>query len=162
MTLDDLMQDPYAKKVLLALVGMLARDYQARALDMTSEELYENSEFFPMYNPDTKDYSKKPVGYTCKDSNGNIMQLLDGNAYAMQTMDLDGEEGSSPQIPIVWRTRFSTNPALAKPFNASETSPYGKDECCVFESKIYRSLVDNNIESPGLGPDKWEEVKMKV
>lgn len=156
MTLNDLMQDDFTKKFFVGLATMLARDYQARAATMSAEELYENSMFFPVYDPSKHDYSTKSPGYTCHSENGTIMQLLDGRDYALSTLD-EGDDGEI-QIPIVWRNIWSKKPELAKPFDESGTSPYSMGDCCVFNGTIYRSLEDGNTDSPDDNPDGWGEV----
>lgn len=157
MTLDDLMQDPFSKQFICGLAGMLARDYQSRASKMTAEELYENSLFFPAYNPDKHDYSTKEPGYTCRTEDGIIMQLLNGQDYSVSTLNSDTE--GVVQTPILWRRIWSKKPELAKPFDDSGTSPYNMGDCCIFNGQIYRSLEDNNVSSPSDYSDGWGEVE---
>lgn len=154
MTLTELMQnDPFAKKFILALAGVVARDIQNRANDMTPEELYENLDFIPAYNPDKHDYSEKPEGYTCKDENGTVMQLTTDSSFNQTSL----EEGKASSI--MWRYVWSKNPAYAKEFCSSDISPYNTGDCCSFKGRVYRSLEDGNTLSPSDNSNGWGEVE---
>ena len=150
MNLTDLMEDPFAKKLLLGLTAMLARDIQNRASTMTAEELYANLEFIPVYNPEKHDYNGKPVGYVCRSEDDTILQLVGSSDYA--ATDLDGEK------KILWKHVWSKDPANARPFVASDVSPYMMGDCCLYEGRVYRCLNNGVTGSPEDTPEAWGEV----
>lgn len=152
MNLADFQNDPFFIKFIQRTARMLGEYYQQKAPSMTTEELYADSEFFPMYNSE-RDYSDKINGYVCKDANGTMMRLVSAADIGLVTTDNLGESPS-----VIWKKCWSKDPMRAKPFEASDASPYGEGECCVFEGVVYRSLHDMNVMSPEDDPESWEEV----
>lgn len=156
MGLDDLMRDPFFVKFIQRTARMLGEWYQSKANTMTNDELYADAEFFPMYSPE-RDYSEKPEGYVCRGDNGVMMRL----SHGATVFGADGVGLLSSSVPaskVVWQNCWSTDPNLAKEFVASNESPYGVNECCSYEGEVYRSLKDQNVQSPADAPSDWEKV----
>lgn len=147
MGIDQLIQDPFIAKFVTKLAQLLARDYQERASMMSPDELYEDSEFLPTYD-ESRDYSEKPAGYTCKSVDGTIMRL----AESATTFDLGEDQKTSKPM---WGYIFSKNPKYAKPYVKSELCPYNMGDCCTWEGSIYISSIDENYNSPAEMPDDW-------
>lgn len=166
MNLSDLQRDPFFIKFVQKTAQMLGEWYQQKAPSMTTEELYADSEFFPAYNPE-RDYSSKPDGYTCRSEDGTMMRLtrisssVSGSAskgdLTASTTGIKSETVSDTS-EFSWKCCWSTNPIHAKEFVSSMDSPYGKDECCIYDGVVYRSLKDNNISSPINAPESWTRV----
>lgn len=155
MSLLDLENDPFFQKFIQRMARMLGEWYQSKANSMTNDELYADSEFFPMYD-EKRDYSEKPDGYVCRNTDGSMMRLTHNSVS-------DGIGLLSSSIPansIMWKTCWSTDPKYSKEFVSSETSPYMRKECCIYEGVIYRSLRDQNTQSPLEAPDSWEKIKI--
>lgn len=169
MNLAELQNDPFFVKFVQKTARMLGEWYQQKALSMTTEELYADSEFFPAYNPE-RDYSSKPDGYTCRAEDGTMMRLTRLTSAASGQVSAKGgltsgttgiksEAVSDVQASdFSWKCCWSTNPVYAKDFVSSMDSPYGKDECCMYDGVVYRSLRDGNTTSPINAPESWTRV----
>lgn len=167
--ISEIMKDPFLMKFFSGLAKMLGEYYQEHAAEMTTDELYENAEFFPSYNPEKHDYAEKPIGYTCRNEDGTIMTLVSGiggpqdvymdNEITTEKASVSAVKGKQTVSEgVLWHYHWSTDPFKAKPFISSDISPYNIGECCSFNGKVYRSLTDSNTSSPDESPDKWEEV----
>lgn len=157
MNFEDLAKDPFFIKFIQKTARMLGEWYQSKANDMTNDELYADSEFFPMYNPD-KDYSEKSNGYVCRQEDGTMMRLVRSSNVA--TMSVNSITGKNQNGSIEWKKCWSKDPSKAKEFESSQLSPYMKDECCIYNGTIYRSLVDQNTESPSDNLNSWEKIEI--
>lgn len=160
MNLSDLQNDPFFIKFIQKTARMLGEWYQEKAPSMTNDELYADSEFFPLYNPE-RDYSMKPDGYVCKNEDGVMMRLVrqdDGpiKASSSITRDLVVDKSNS----VIWKTCWSTNPDYAREFVSSELSPYNTGEVCWFDGFVYKSLVDGNTKSPSESSNDWEQIAL--
>ena len=76
-----------------------------------------------------------------------------------QTHDNHGEDGydpaSAPALFSIAHTKDKTNPKpFVQPTGAHDV--YMQDECCLFDGKVYVSIIDNNAYSPESYPDGWE------
>lgn len=147
--------DPYFEKIFMHVVRMVAEDFQKRADTMTVDELYDNSDFFPAYNPDRHDYTQKPEGYTCRTDDGTIMRLVPVSEIGLMTL-ADGED-THPVGPR-WKRMWSKNPERAKPFVGDDVSPFEQGDCCLWEGDTYRCLVEGCTSSPEDEPNWWELV----
>lgn len=152
MNLSDLPNNPFFIKFIEKTAHMLGEWYQQKAPSMTNDELYVDSEFFPIYNPD-RDYSMKPDGYVCKSEDGIMMRLVRPASVGIMRIGASGEAAL-----VNWKSCWSTDPILAHNFVSSEISPYNVDEVCLFNGYAYKSLVDNNTKSPFDAPDDWQKV----
>lgn len=123
---------------------------QERADDMTGTELHENDFKIPEFDP-AKQYLDYKPGFTCKSLIGNVVRLL-------QPYDSIIYPAQPEELPAQWGFKWSTDPAHAKPFIALSTSPYMTGDCCIFDEKVYRSTIDNNVWSPADYPAGWEAV----
>lgn len=153
MNLQDLQNDPSFIKFLQALARMLGEWYQEKAPSMSNDELYENSEFIPMFNIE-RDYSKKKEGYVCKDADGTIMRLTSIESLPV-AIDSDSEVGNGK----FWRKCWSKDPMKARPFVVDGTSPYNEGECCIFEGESYRAVDNMVVSSPADDSSSWEKVE---
>lgn len=132
---------------------LTAQVVQEKSANMTGTEL--NAE--DMYIPDFKEAIKKmnmlerKAGFVCKSSAGRVVKLL-------QPYDSTVYSGEPEEYPALWGFVWSTDPAKAKPFIALSTSPYMKGDCCMEDSLVYKSKLDNNVWSPSSYSDGWELV----
>lgn len=152
--MEELEQNPMLKQIFLGCVRLVAKDLQTRAGGMTSEELYENENLIPVYDPEKHDYTEKPIGYVCKADDGTIMQLLsiDGDTSAA-AIDEGGEmAGGAPS----WKMHWSKDPSRAKEFVQMEASPYNIGDCVISEGMLYRSKINDNLTIPTETAEGWE------
>lgn len=148
---EELNNDPFLKQMFLKLVKMIALDCQEKAPEMTAEEIYENEEFFPAWNPNLHNYLEKKAGYVCKSPKGNLVRLIQPYDSTVYT---DEPEALTAQWGFYW----SKDPKKAKEFVKSATSPYGKGDCCIEDGKVYRSTMDGNTFAPSEYERGWELV----
>lgn len=149
---EEIMSDPYLCSFFKGVARMLGEYYQTKVPEMSSDELYAISDFLPAYNTERHDYTQKPDGYTCRKEDGTIMTLIPSS------MPLgDHAENGSISQPM-WHCHWSTDPSKAKAFISDDISPYSKDECCFWDGKVFRSVVDDNCLSPEDAPNSWEEI----
>ena len=132
---------------------LIAQSVQEKAAEMTGTELYAEEDYIPSFTAACakQNMLTRPVGFVCRSSAGRVVKLLqnyDSNIYAQEPEELQAQ----------WGFKWSTDPAKAKPFVAMATSPYMKGDCCSEASKVYRSLIDNNVHAPSAYPQGWEEV----
>ena len=123
---------------------------QERASSMSGTELYAEDFYIPYFvaAKQTMNMLKRPIGFVCKSSAGRVVKLL-------QPYDSDIYTAEPEELPAQWGFKWSTDPAKAKPFVAIATSPYMKDDCCIFNDDVYRSTMDNNVFSPEAYPNGW-------
>lgn len=165
MDLMALQNDPFFVKFIQKTARMLGEWYQEKAPNMTNEELYADSEFFPAYNPD-RDYSVKPAGYVCRAEDGTMMRLTRSSSLSVGKIgsaslnSTAATDATIDSMSFSWKRCWSTNPTNAKEFVSSIDSPYGKDECCTVDGVIYRSLKANNTTSPSDAPESWTRVDL--
>lgn len=126
----------------------IATKYEEQATDMTPNEIHKSSMFFPDFNPEKQYLNYKP-GFVCKSPLGNLVKLV-------QPYDSTIYTNSPEELSAQWGFYWSTDPKYAKPFIALATSPYSKDDCCIFKDNIYRSLKDNNVFEPESIEGYWE------
>lgn len=153
MNLQDLQNDPFFIKFLQKTARMLGEWYQEKAPSMTNDELYDDNEFIPMFNPE-RDYGDKTEGYVCKDADGTIMRLT--SVESLPVTISDEEEVGTGNF---WRKCWSKDPMKARPFMTVTTSPYNEGECCIFNGEIYRATDNMVIDSPADDPSSWEKVE---
>lgn len=123
---------------------------QSNADNMTGTQLHDEAQKIPEFNNE-KQYLNYRIGFVCKSKLGNVVRLIqpyDSLIYPQQPEELVAQ----------WGFKWSTNPEHAKPFLKSATSPYMKDECCLFEENVYASTMDNNVYSPAEYPAGWRKV----
>ena len=124
---------------------------QENAENMSGTELHSEAHKIPNFDNENQ-YINYKAGFICKSAIGNVVKLLqpyDSMVYTQQPEELVAQ----------WGFKWSTDPAHAKPFIASATSPYMKDECCLWNEACYRSLIDNNVHSPEAYPQGWTLVE---
>lgn len=123
---------------------------QQNADNMTGTELHAEVFKIPAFDP-AKQYLNYAIGFTCVSLIGNVVRLL-------QPYDSIIYPAQPEELPAQWGFKWSTDPAHAKPFIALSTSPYMVGDCCIFDEKVYRSVIDNNVWSPAEHPAGWEAV----
>lgn len=128
----------------------VAESFQAKASSMTTNELFEKSQFFPDFNPE-KNYLNYSAGFVCVSPSGNVVKLLQPYDSTIYTQDPE-------DLPAQWGFQWPTDPKYAKPFVAISTSPYMQDECCTYEGHVYRSGMNNNVWEPGTVGISWEDL----
>jgi hypothetical protein len=126
---------------------------QERSTDMTGTELYAEDKSIPSFKKalEVMNMLERPIGFVCKSSAGRVVKLI--QPYDSTTFTAEPEE-----LPAQWGFKWSTDPAKALEFVAISTSPYMKDDCCVENGIVYRSLMDNNVHSPSVYSQGWESV----
>ena len=130
-----------------------AKALQERSESMTGTELYAEEDFIPDFKfaVAKKNMLVRDIGFVCKSTKGRVVKLV-------QPYDSDVYTQEPEELPAQWGFKWSTDPAKALPFIAISTSPYMKDDCCLWEEKVYRSTADNNVWSPSDMPTYWEVV----
>lgn len=151
MLADELMNDPFFAKFISRVARMLALDYQQRAPQMTADEIYEDSEFFPKFDLTKHNYLEKKAGYVCQSPRGNMVRLLQPYDSTVYTSDPE-------ELPAQWGFYWSKDPKKATEFMKLSTSPYSKGDCCIENGEVYRSTADNNVWSPSEYATYWEKV----
>lgn len=130
-----------------------AKALQERSESMTGTELYAEEDFIPDFKfaVAKKNMFDRDIGFVCKSTKGRVVKLV-------QPYDSDVYTQEPEELPAQWGFKWSTDPAKALPFIAISTSPYMKDDCCLWEGEVYRSTADNNVWSPSDMPTYWEVV----
>ena len=130
-----------------------ALSLQERSIDMTGTELYVECQIIPAFKKacEVMNMLERPIGFVCKSSAGRVVKLI--QPYDSTTFTAEPEE-----LPAQWGFKWSTDPAKALEFVAISTSPYMRDDCCIENGIVYRSLIDNNVHSPINYPQGWEEI----
>lgn len=149
--MDEIENDSFLKQLFLKLVKMVALDCQDKAPQMSAEEIFENEEFFPAWNPQMHNYLHKKAGYVCKSKQGNLVRLIQPYDSSIYT---DEPETLTAQWGFYW----SKDPKKAKPFVKSATSPYDIGDCCIENDTVYRSTMANNTYAPSEYSQGWEIV----
>lgn len=149
--LEELENDPFLKKLFMKLVKLAAVECQESAPAMTAEEIFDNEDFFPMWNPNIHNYLEKKTGYVCKTPSGNLVRLI--QPYDSKTYTDEPEK-----LPAQWGFYWSKDPKKAKDFIKSSTSPYNIGDCCKEDGKVYRSTVEANVYAPSEYDRGWELV----
>ena len=136
------------------MAKLAAQAVQDKSSEMTGTELNGEDKFIHDFQTAKARINmlERPVGFVCKSSAGRVVKLL-------QVYDSDIYPAEPEELPAQWGFVWSDDPAHAKPFVALSTSPYMKDNCCLWEGKAKRSKVDNNVWSPADYPDGWEDVE---
>lgn len=130
-----------------------ALDLQDRASEMTGTELNAEDGYIPDFTAakDVQNMLSRPIGFVCKSTAGRVVKLIqpyDSNIYTTEPEEL----------PAQWAFMWSTDPKKALPFIALSTSPYMKNDCCIFNEQVFRSKMDNNVFSPEEYLQGWDEV----
>lgn len=134
---------------------MDALGFQSRSEDMPSAEMYAEEDKIPLFSEAVKvmnmlqRHAGLSDGFVCKSPSGAIVRLIQN--YDSDTYDQEPEE-----LIAQWGFKWSTDPARAKPFISSSTSPYGENECCIENGTVYRSKIANNVFAPSAYPQGWE------
>lgn len=149
--MDEIENDPFLKQLFLKLVKIVALDCQDKAPEMSAEEIFENEDFFPAWNPNIHNYLKKKAGYVCKSPKGNLVRLI-------QPYDSDIYPAEPEELAAQWGFYWSKDPKRAKEFVKSATSPYGVGDCCTEGGIVYRSTMENNTFAPSEYEQGWEIV----
>ena len=128
---------------------------QEKSFEMSDTELNAEDNNIPefIFAKATTNMLERPVGFICKSSAGRVVKLL-------QPYDSEIYTAEPEELSAQWGFAWSTDPAKAKPFIALATSPYMKDDCCIENDKIYRSLIDNNTFAPSSYAFGWELVNI--
>lgn len=137
-------------KIWRYLGQMIGEHFQMQAPEMTQTEVVENDLFLPTFDHE-RQYLDYDPGYICKTKAGNVVKLLqsyDSLIYPQEPEELQAQ----------WGFYWSTDPAYAKPFLKSATSPYYKDSCCIENGHVWRSTIDNNVWAPSEYPQGWEDL----
>lgn len=138
---------------------MDALGFQTRSADMPSAEMYEEEDKIPLWSEAIKvmnmlnRHAGLSDGFVCKSPSGAIVRLI-------QNYDSDIFPQEPEELVAQYGFKWSTDPALAKPFISSSTSPYGVGECCIDNDAVYRSKIPNNVFAPSAYPQGWEVVNV--
>lgn len=141
-------------EMLKHMAKLAAQSVQEQSATMTGTELNAEHKFMPDFQTAKakKNMLERKAGFVCKSSAGRVVFLI-------QPYDSDVHTGEPEDLHAQWGFVWSDDPAHAKPFIALSTSPYKKGNCCLWEGKVKRSKVDNNVWSPADYPDGWEDVE---
>ena len=138
-------------EIIKHMAKLAAQAVQDKSSEMTGTELNAEDKFIPDFQTAKARMNmlERKAGFVCKSSAGRVVKLL-------QPYDSDIYTGEPEELPAQWGFVWSDDPAHAKPFVALSTSPYMKDNCCLWEGVTYRSTIDNNVWSPADYPGGWE------
>ena len=141
-------------EIIKHMVKLAAQAVQDKSSEMTGTELNAEDKFIPEFQKAKARMNmlERKAGFVCKSSAGRVVKLL-------QPYDSDIYTGEPEELTAQWGFVWSDDPAHAKPFIALSTSPYMKGNCCLWEEKVKRSKVDNNVWSPADYLDGWEDVE---
>lgn len=131
----------------------IAEEFQTKTSKLTSDEIYEQDKKVPDFNPQ-KQYLNYPIGFVCKSPTGNLVKLL-------QPYDSTIFQDNPEDLPAQWGFFWPTEPRFAKSFVESATSPYNKDNVCLYDDHIWKSGMDNNVWPPGTPNVPWEDLGPK-
>lgn len=148
-----MMTNEQAKVIMFEEGRRQALALQDRSYGMTNDELNMESNLIPafQYAIITKNMLERPIGFVCQTSAGRLVKLL-------QPYDSDIFTQEPEELVAQWGFVWSTKPEFAKPFISLATSPYMKNDCCIENDIVYRSLLDNNTWAPSDYPAGWEQV----
>ena len=130
----------------------LALRDKAVAGTITDTEIIDSEEAVPAWS-DAKNYTSTPAGSPFA-YEGQVYRLL-------QPHDASANPAWTPaSTPALWGLAHTKNPAKAKPYVAplGTSGLYMLDECCIFDGKIWRCIVDSNPYSPADYAANWMEV----
>ena len=129
-----------------------AEALQLKVPEMTGTELYEEYGFIPSFHAACakKNMIERPVGFVCRSPQGRVVKLLQPYDSTIYTAEPEG-------LPAQWGFKWSTNPKHALPYFKSAESPYGVDECCLWNDEVYASTIPNNVYSPDEYPQGWKK-----
>ena len=132
-----------------------AQALQEKADTMTGTELHEEIAFIPSYYAACAKMNmlQRKAGFVCRSPQGNVVKLL-------QPYDSDIYKDEPENLVAQWGFKWSTDPRKAQPFLKSATSPYGMDECCIWEDEVYASTMANNTYSPAEYSQGWRKVEL--
>lgn len=132
-----------------------AQSLQERADEMTGTELHEEIAFIPSFYAALAKMNmlQRKAGFVCKSPKGNVVKLI-------QPYDSDIYKEEPEALVAQWGFKWSTDPRKAQPHIKSATSPYGTDECCLWEDEVYASTMDNNTYTPAEYPQGWRKVEL--
>ena len=141
-------------EIIKHMAKLAAQAVQDKSSEMTGTELNAEEKFIPDFQTAKARMNmlERKAGFVCKSSAGRVVKLL-------QPYDSDIYTGEPEELTAQWGFVWSDDPAHAKPFIALSTSPYMKGNCCLWEEKVKRSKVDNNVWSPADYLDGWEDVE---
>ena len=130
-----------------------AKALQENADTMTGTELHKEIAFIPSFYAALAKCNmlQRKAGFVCRTPQGNVVRLI-------QPYDSDIYKEEPEQLTAQWGFKWSTDPKLAKPFMKSAESPYGVDECCIWEDGIYASTMPNSTYSPAEYQQGWRFV----
>ena len=130
-----------------------AKALQEKADTMTGTELHKEIAFIPSFYAALAKCNmlQRTKGFVCRTPQGNVVKLN-------QPYDSDIYKEEPEQLTAQWGFKWSTDPKLAKPHLKSAESPYGVDECCIWEGGIYASTMKDNTYTPTEYPQGWRFV----
>lgn len=136
------------------MAKLAAQAVQDKSAAMTGTELNAEDTYIPDFQAakEKMNMLERKAGFICKSSAGRVVRLL-------QPYDSDIYTAEPEELPAQWGFAWSDDPSKAKPFLSISTSPYMKGNCCTWEGTVYRSIMDNNVWSPGEYPEAWESVE---
>lgn len=126
----------------------LRRKIEQMAENLTDEEAVDNSELYPVWDPESHEYK---VGDRIR-YNGELYKVLQDHssqadwspetAAALFAKVLPGQDGTE----------------IGEWVQPDSTNAYSKGDRVIYDGKTYESLIDNNVWSPAAYPAGWKEV----
>ena len=144
----------FVQDIMRGLGRMAAQALQKRIQDgMTDTAIIDEESIIPLFDND-KDYTNYPRGFAVRD-NEQVYGLL-------QPYNAKLYPNTPPSaLRALWGLKHTTNAARAKPYvePLGTSGLYMFGECCIYEGKTYRSLIENNSWTPTGYPQGWEVVE---
>lgn len=140
----------FLSQVFMMFGKTIAETMQEKSSEMTPTEIVEKENFYPIFDP-TKQYLDHKIGYVCRSPTGNLVRLI-------QPYDSLIYQAPPEELPAQWGFLWTTDPAYAKPFVESATSPYNTGDCCTYNGHVWKSGMDRNTWPPGTEGVIWEDL----
>lgn len=117
------------------------------AQNLDDESALENIELFPIWSPDSKEYTKdQKVKYN------NVL-------YKVLQNHISQSDWNPADAPSLFAQVLVSQDGTPLPWvQPDSTNPYSKGDRVIFNDKIYESLIDNNVWSPADYPMGWQEI----
>lgn len=136
----------------------IAEELQARSVEMDGTAINSEADYIPQFKAVAARENMlnrkagQTDGFVCRSTAGRVVRLIQNYDSEIYTQEPE-------ELPAQWRFVWSQNPAHALPFVALSTSPYMIGDCCLNEAgKPKRSNMDNNVWSPDINPEFWDDV----
>lgn len=129
---------------------LTAETLQSQSETLTATKIVAQEDYIPTFENAVinENMINRPAGFLCKDGDYTVKLLTpyDSSIYTQSPLN----------YPSMWAFQWSNDLDKAKDFVSISTSPYMADNVCLYENRVYKSLIDNNTWSPIDYPVGWK------